>query len=91
MQKGKLMTELEKLILEKGFDHPCKDTCSGWKQGFERGAFELEKLKAENEKQAEKILILREAIADVIRNSFDIIAKKRCSVALAGAEGSIDE
>lgn len=19
------------------FDHPCKDTCSGWKQGFEKG------------------------------------------------------
>lgn len=27
-------------ILEKGFDHPCRQTCSGWKQGFERGQFD---------------------------------------------------
>ena len=20
-----------------GFDHPCRETCSGWKQGYERG------------------------------------------------------
>lgn len=24
-------------FVEKGFDHPCKQTCSGWKQGHERG------------------------------------------------------
>jgi len=22
---------------EKKLDHPCKDTCSGWQQGFEAG------------------------------------------------------
>jgi len=22
-------------------DHPCRDTCSGWKQGYERGAQDL--------------------------------------------------
>lgn len=27
------------------FDHPCKGTCSGWKQGFEKGAkYKQEKL-----------------------------------------------
>lgn len=27
-------------IHEKGFDHPCRETCSGWRQGYERGLFE---------------------------------------------------
>ncbi|TXH09408.1 MAG: hypothetical protein E6R04_08205 [Spirochaetes bacterium] len=28
------------------FDHPCKETCSGWKQGYEKGqAHEKEKSK----------------------------------------------
>lgn len=22
------------------FDHPCKQTCSGWQQGYERGKFD---------------------------------------------------
>jgi len=26
---------------EKDFDHPCRDTCSGWKQGYERGHADL--------------------------------------------------
>lgn len=26
--------------MEAGFDHPCKQTCSGWKQGYERGQYE---------------------------------------------------
>lgn len=34
-------TKEEKLAKAKrdaaGLDHPCKQTCSGWKQGFERG------------------------------------------------------
>jgi len=35
-------------------DHPCRDTCSGWKQGFERGRAEgireaAERLKREAE------------------------------------------
>ncbi len=24
-------------IFKAGFDHPCKQTCSGWQQGYERG------------------------------------------------------
>lgn len=31
-------------IYEAGFDHPCKQTCSGWKQGFERGQFDLKEI-----------------------------------------------
>lgn len=27
-------------------DHPCKQTCSGWQQGFERGAAKVEALEA---------------------------------------------
>lgn len=30
-------------IMEAGFDHPCRDKCSGWKQGFERGQLEFRK------------------------------------------------
>lgn len=37
-------------------DHPCKETCSGWRQGFEKGA----------ESQAERIKKL-EAVADAAR------------------------
>lgn len=25
-------------VFKAGFDHPCKQSCSGWQQGFERGA-----------------------------------------------------
>jgi len=27
-------------IMAAGFDHPCRETCSGWAQGRERGLFE---------------------------------------------------
>lgn len=27
-------------LMAAGFDHPCKDTCSGWRQGYERGRYE---------------------------------------------------
>lgn len=28
---------LDDKIMAAGFDHPCKQACSGWQQGFERG------------------------------------------------------
>lgn len=31
------MNSTDKKMLEMGFDHPCKDTCSGWQQGYDRG------------------------------------------------------
>lgn len=27
-------------IMNAGFDHPCKQTCSGWMQGHQRGVLE---------------------------------------------------
>lgn len=29
-------------ILESGFDHPCRETCSGWRQGYDRGVYDLD-------------------------------------------------
>jgi hypothetical protein len=34
-------SELDKILMSQGFDHPCRETCSGWKQGYERGQFDL--------------------------------------------------
>jgi len=34
--------EHEKMY-DQGFDHPCRETCSGWKQGKERGEFNSKK------------------------------------------------
>lgn len=31
------MSDQELKMNTAGFDHPCKATCSGWKQGHERG------------------------------------------------------
>lgn len=30
-------------IHDAGFNHPCKDTCSGWKQGYDRGVSDSSK------------------------------------------------
>jgi hypothetical protein len=35
------VTDIGEKMVKAGFDHPCKETCSGWKQGYDRGAFEL--------------------------------------------------
>lgn len=39
------MSKQEEALLKAGFDHPCKQTCSGWKQGYERGQSELAELR----------------------------------------------
>lgn len=28
---------IEEKMIEAGFDHPCKETCSGWQQGYDLG------------------------------------------------------
>ena len=28
-------------LMEAGLDHKCKDKCTGWTQGFERGQFDM--------------------------------------------------
>ncbi len=40
-------------IMKAGFDHPCRQTCSGWQQGRERGVFECESRAKELEKALE--------------------------------------
>ncbi len=34
------MSDDDKHIMEAGFDHPCRETCSGWKQGYQRGCLD---------------------------------------------------
>lgn len=34
----------EAISIEEKFDHPCKQTCSGWKQGFEKGVASRQRL-----------------------------------------------
>lgn len=31
------LDEYWKKVMDSGFDHPCKQTCSGWQQGYDRG------------------------------------------------------
>lgn len=35
---------MSRKIMKQGFDHPCRDTCSGWRQGYERGIMEREEV-----------------------------------------------
>jgi hypothetical protein len=49
---------MSKKILAAGFDHPCKQTCSGWAQGRERGLFDAE---AKSRPIIEKFTALAEA------------------------------
>ena len=41
---NQLGTEMIDEFLKAGFDHPCRQTCSGWQQGFERGVSDTKKL-----------------------------------------------
>ena len=41
-------TPAEKMM-GAGLDHPCKDKCSGWMQGYERGQFDLRATVKEHE------------------------------------------
>jgi hypothetical protein len=34
--------EPDRKMLSGGFDHPCRQTCSGWEQGRMRGVFDLQ-------------------------------------------------
>lgn len=34
---------------EKDFDHPCKDTCSGWNQGYRRGVLDAARCARESD------------------------------------------
>ncbi len=51
-------------IMEAGFDHPCKQTCSGWQQGFERGAFDLEACQKRLEAAVRLLKVTNECFSD---------------------------
>jgi len=70
-------TEAERAAKE--LDHPCKQICSGWKQGYEKGFHEGQ--------SSERVKKLIEALKYISKNAHEMdryIAKK----ALAEFEGS---
>lgn len=46
------LRELESTMLKNGFDHPCRKTCSGWTQGYDRGRFDFQEAIKRLNKQA---------------------------------------
>lgn len=46
-------------------NHACKNTCSGWDDGYKQGAKDLEKLKLEN-------AAFREVLNEYVLNCFEI-------------------
>lgn len=62
--------------LRAGFDHPCRETCSGWKQGRERGEFDAKERIAELEAELRAEKMLKDAaLLDRVRDRNT--AKKR--------------
>lgn len=53
-------------LFERGFDHPCKQTCSGWQQGYERGRDDLQK---QNDELVELVIEFAKAI-EPLRGSY---------------------
>lgn len=43
-------------------DHPCKNTCSGWMQGYERGLYECREMIKEVEEFKKEIESLKRTI-----------------------------
>jgi len=62
----KSKTEAEKAA--EGLDHPCKQTCSGWKQGYEKGFHTGEK--------SERIMKLIEALRYIAISNQDMMGAK---------------
>lgn len=66
IQKERLLvTAIEKKVdslLKSGLDHPCKDSCSGWGQGYERHQYDSLKKRAQ---LLEIVEILSEALESV--------------------------
>lgn len=63
IQKERLLvTAIEKKVdslLKSGLDHPCKDSCSGWGQGYDRHQYDSLKKRAQ---LLEIVEILSEAL-----------------------------
>lgn len=59
-------------ILEAGFDHPCKTTCSGWQQGYERGLIQFKKSQKDLIEERDKLRkAARESIALLTDDYFE--------------------
>lgn len=50
-------------------DHPCKETCSGWKQGFERGVESMSGVSKQRIRFAEEIAELKTIIKEMSDHS----------------------
>lgn len=73
-------------ILEAGFDHPCKQTCSGWQQGRDRGRFEARRELIESEEIKGVIEALKDAefcLRNECHSQGMIATRGKCSEALA--------
>ena len=46
-EEDKNVSETNRSIEKQNLDHPCKDTCSGWQQGYEVGVSENQTLRAQ--------------------------------------------
>ncbi len=76
------MSEMDKL-----FDHPCKQTCSGWRQGYDKGKLDLEQQRFNNknnlsidQKVADKIKALQEKLDSASKLLLQANAKNECLV-----------
>jgi len=58
-------------FLKAGFDHPCKQTCSGWEQGRERGMLESEEKIDLLKKQLKDLASTTKAIIDISDRNHD--------------------
>lgn len=70
-------------------DHPCKNTCSGWKQGYERGKQEHSALLAEKDAEIARLRAALEFYADNkawFNESIDKDAGNKAKEALAGGK-----
>lgn len=86
------------MTAEEKFDHPCKQTCSGWRQGYERG---LAEQAHELAKRNVDIAELREVLAREIPSYQQLLDGSRASIkslieerqfyrdALCGAESAL--
>jgi len=58
---------------QRELDHPCKQTCSGWKQGYERGLADIrEPLKARLADAEKRVRELEEKVKDALAGDADL-------------------
>lgn len=60
-------------IMEAGFDHPCRQTCSGWQQGYDRGMSDLKKDNTTMLEALNKIATLQSGSLDYTQDFFEIV------------------